>query len=75
VIGAWEDCKARITADVDKSMDDSYVNVADEAQGEKAKDSIRTKCNQYLDRAEKLKAYITKGKGKKPLKAGESDSK
>ncbi|XP_021942841.1 vacuolar protein sorting-associated protein 4A [Zootermopsis nevadensis] len=46
-----------------------------EAQGERAKESIRTKCNQYLDRAEKLKAYITKGKGKKPLKAGESDSK
>jgi vacuolar protein-sorting-associated protein 4 len=42
-----------------------------EAQGDKAKDSIRAKCLQYLDRAEKLKAYLKKGK-KKPVKDGES---
>ncbi|XP_035904388.1 vacuolar protein sorting-associated protein 4B [Anopheles stephensi] len=42
-----------------------------EAQGDKAKDSIRAKCFQYLDRAEKLKAYLKKGK-KKPVKDGES---
>lgn len=75
MIGAWDGCKARTTVDVDSSVEECYVNVADEAQGERAKESIRTKCNQYLDRAEKLKAYITKGKGKKPLKAGENDSK
>lgn len=45
-----------------------------EAQGEKAKDSIRAKCLQYLDRAEKLKEYLRKGK-KKPIKEGESSSK
>ncbi|XP_053950867.1 vacuolar protein sorting-associated protein 4 [Anastrepha ludens] len=45
-----------------------------EAQGEKAKDSIRAKCLQYLDRAEKLKEYLKKGK-KKPVKEGESTSK
>uniref|UniRef100_U5EVN4 vesicle-fusing ATPase n=1 Tax=Corethrella appendiculata TaxID=1370023 RepID=U5EVN4_9DIPT len=45
-----------------------------EAQGDKAKDSIRSKCLQYLDRAEKLKAYLKKGK-KKPVKDGESSSK
>nr|XP_036222173.1 vacuolar protein sorting-associated protein 4B isoform X2 [Bactrocera oleae] len=45
-----------------------------EAQGEKAKDSIRAKCLQYLDRAEKLKEYLKKGK-KKPVKEGESSSK
>lgn len=45
-----------------------------EAQGEKAKDSIRAKCLQYLDRAEKLKEYLKKGK-KKPLKEGDSSSK
>ncbi|XP_047098293.1 vacuolar protein sorting-associated protein 4 [Schistocerca piceifrons] len=45
-----------------------------EAQGEKAKESIRAKCLQYLDRAEKLKEYLKKGK-KKPVKAGESNSK
>ncbi|XP_052868380.1 vacuolar protein sorting-associated protein 4-like [Anopheles cruzii] len=41
-----------------------------EAQGDKAKDSIRAKCFQYLDRAEKLKAYLKKGK-KKPVKDGD----
>ncbi|XP_066996603.2 vacuolar protein sorting-associated protein 4 [Anabrus simplex] len=46
-----------------------------EAQGERAKDSIRSKCLQYLDRAEKLKEYLSKGKSKKPVKAGESSSK
>lgn len=43
-----------------------------EAQGEKAKDSIRSKCLQYLDRAEKLKEYLKKGNKKKPVKDGES---
>jgi len=42
-----------------------------EAQGDKAKDSIRAKCLQYLDRAEKLKTYLKKGK-KKPVKDGET---
>lgn len=37
----------------------------DEAQGDKAKDSIRAKCLQYLDRAEKLKEYLKKEKTKK----------
>lgn len=48
--------------------------LSDEAQGDKAKDSIRAKCLQYLDRAEKLKAYLKKGK-KKPVKDGGSSSK
>lgn len=47
---------------------------ADEAQGDRAKESIRQKCLQYLDRAEKLKAYLKKGK-KKPVKDGEDNSK
>lgn len=47
---------------------------SDEAQGERAKESIRTKCLQYLDRAEKLKEYLKKGK-KKPVKDGEGNSK
>lgn len=47
----------------------------DEAQGEKAKESIRGKCLQYLDRAEKLKEYLKKGSKKKPVKDGESSSK
>jgi len=45
-----------------------------EAQGERAKESIRAKCLQYLDRAEKLKEYLKKGKAKKPVKAGEKAS-
>uniref|UniRef100_A0A8C3SXV4 vesicle-fusing ATPase n=2 Tax=Chelydra serpentina TaxID=8475 RepID=A0A8C3SXV4_CHESE len=49
-----------------------------EAQGDKAKQSIRTKCTEYLDRAEKLKEYLKK-KGKAPPKpvkeSGPSDEK
>ncbi|MRA76076.1 hypothetical protein GH890_32125, partial [Bacillus thuringiensis] len=48
-----------------------------EAQSDKAKESIRAKCAQYLDRAEKLKEYLAKGKtksSKKPSKATEGTS-
>ncbi|KAF2894926.1 hypothetical protein ILUMI_11248 [Ignelater luminosus] len=45
-----------------------------EAQGEKAKESIRAKCCQYLERAEKIKESLKKGK-KKPIKDGENNSK
>ena len=45
-----------------------------EAQSDKAKESIRAKCIQYLERAEKLKSYVN-GKQKKPIKAGESGDK
>ncbi|XP_015774023.1 PREDICTED: vacuolar protein sorting-associated protein 4B-like, partial [Acropora digitifera] len=38
----------------------------DEAQGDKSKESIRQKCIQYLDRAEKLKTYV-KSKNKKAV--------
>ena len=41
----------------------------DEAQGDKSKESIRAKCLQYLERAEKLKEYVKKGK-KKPMASG-----
>lgn len=46
----------------------------DEAQGEKAKESIRAKCTQYLERAEKLKESLKKGH-RKPIKDGENGSK
>lgn len=50
--------------------------ITDETQGEKAKESIRNRCTQYLERAEKLKDYLKNGKNKrKPVKAGESNSK
>lgn len=42
-----------------------------ETQSEASKATIRDKCRSYLDRAEKLKAYVT-GKKKKPVKDGES---
>ena len=45
----------------------SHFALTDEAQGEKAKQSIRAKCTEYLDRAEKLKDYL-KNKEKKPQK-------
>ncbi|KAK4872831.1 hypothetical protein RN001_014860 [Aquatica leii] len=44
-----------------------------EAQGEKAKESIRAKCCQYLERAEKIKESIKKGK-KKPVKDGDNQN-
>ncbi|KAI5626538.1 vacuolar protein sorting-associated protein 4B, partial [Silurus asotus] len=39
-----------------------------EAQGEKAKQSIRTKCKDYLDRAEQLKEYLKKAETQPPAK-------
>ncbi|XP_002736300.1 vacuolar protein sorting-associated protein 4B [Saccoglossus kowalevskii] len=48
-----------------------------EAAGEKAKESIRAKCVQYLERAEQLKAYLKKKEGKdnkkKPMKSSEGN--
>ena len=49
--------------------------ILDEAQGDKAKDSIRAKCLQYLDRAEKLKAYLKKGKKKPAAKNSKAPAK
>ena len=46
---------------------------SDEASSDKAKESIRAKCVQYLDRAEKLKQYLKK-KSKKPVADGQSSS-
>lgn len=46
-----------------------FLYFSDEAQSEKAKDSIRAKCAQYLDRAEKLKQFLNK-KSKKPVADG-----
>uniref|UniRef100_A0A8C4S1Y6 vesicle-fusing ATPase n=1 Tax=Erpetoichthys calabaricus TaxID=27687 RepID=A0A8C4S1Y6_ERPCA len=39
-----------------------------EAQGDKAKQSIRSKCTEYLDRAEKLKEYLKKKEKAPPSK-------
>ena len=42
---------------------------ADEAHSDKAKESIRAKCAQYLERAEKLKEHVdNKDNKKKPVK-------
>ncbi|TUK08641.1 Beta-2-syntrophin [Bagarius yarrelli] len=53
------------------------VTLEDEAHSDKAKESIRGKCMQYLERAEKLKAYLrNKDKqGKKPVKETQSNDK
>lgn len=50
---------------------------ADEAHSDKAKESIRGKCMQYLDRAEKLKDYLKnkEKQGKKPVKEAQSNDK
>ena len=44
----------------------------DEAQSDRSKESIRSKCIQYLDRAEKLKQFIAdkENTSKKPVKDG-----
>lgn len=50
----------------------------DETQGDKAKQSIRVKCAEYLDRAEKLKEYLKKREktAPKPVKeSGPADGK
>lgn len=52
--------------------------LTDEAQSDKAKQSIRAKCAEYLDRAEKLKEYLKKKESAppaKPVKESQSDDK
>lgn len=48
-----------------------------EAHSDKAKESIRAKCMQYLDRAEKLKEYLrSKDRhGKRPVREAQNDNK
>lgn len=43
-------------------------HISDEVPNERAKDTIRAKCKEYLNRAEKLKEHL--GKKKKAEKAG-----
>lgn len=43
-----------------------------ETQNEGSKKTIRERCSQYLDRAEKLKGYLAKKKPDKPVKEGGS---
>jgi len=48
----------------------------DEAHSDKAKESIRAKCAQYLERAEKLKEHVnTKDNKKKPVKDADTSKK
>ena len=57
-----------------QNLNGSVLFFIDEAQGDKQKETIRAKCVQYLDRAEKLKAHIKDpNKKKKPVRA-ESDA-
>lgn len=47
-----------------------------ETHSDRSKESIRSKCTQYLERAEKLKEHVSKkGEGKKPVKAGNDGKK
>ncbi|VDO42229.1 unnamed protein product [Haemonchus placei] len=45
-----------------------------EAQGDKQKETIRSKCTTYLNRYEQIKKFLKEGKDKKPVKEGK-DSK
>ncbi len=51
--------------------------ISDGTQSERARETIREKCKHYLERAEKLKEYLKKGKdtGKKPVKDGAAPTK
>ncbi len=56
----------------------SHSLLTDETQGDKARQSIRQKCTEYLDRAEKLKEYLKKKEKappSKPVKESQSDDK
>lgn len=56
----------------------TYCVLADETQGDRAKQSIRAKCMDYLDRAEQLKEYLMKREKSppaKPVKESQSDDK
>lgn len=46
-----------------------------QAQGDKQKETIRAKCIQYLDRAEKLKEFLKTGTNKKKSVKAEGDGK
>ena len=48
--------------------------LVDEAHGERAKESIRGKCTQYLERAEQLKKFVQK-KNKRVNASGGTASK
>ena len=48
------------------------MNISDEAHSDKAKESIRAKCGQYLERAEKLKKHVRDKDKKKPMKSSDS---
>lgn len=52
-----------------------YNYISDEATSDKAKESIRSKCTQYLDRAEKLKQYLNKKDKKKTVLDGRKPKK
>lgn len=50
---------------------------SDEAHGDKAKERIRAKCVQYLDRAEEIKDFLKnkEKQGKKPVKESGGNDK
>ena len=49
--------------------------VSDDAPTQKAKETIRAKCVQYLERAEKLKQYLEKGPPQKTAGGEERSDK
>ena len=45
-------------------------SLLDETRGDKAKETLREKAGEYLERAEKLKKHLKKNKGKKVVEGG-----
>lgn len=54
-----------------------HLHPSDEAHGDKAKERIRAKCVQYLDRAEEIKDFLKnkEKQGKKPVKESQGNDK
>ena len=50
----------------------SCVHSTDQKHGERAKDSLRGKISQYLERAEQLKKFLAKGKSKTHTSGGQA---
>lgn len=69
--------RTMLPATIESGFHSNFFHLPDEAHSDKAKESIRGKCMQYLDRAEKLKDYLkNKDKqGKKPVKESQSNDK
>ena len=83
-VASWAVCKRKKKSKLvflsifgELCKEKSLLIFPDEAHNDKAKESIRARCVQYLDRAEKLKEHVASGTSnkKKPIKTGDGEGK